>query len=100
MLSNSEISILKNAAQQKNIQIYIPPSIKQQNYVHRDKFMKILSYLRICCSIIQESQQASTNDKGIKHRSNPYFISLLKSLFEYDPEWWQQCEISINGKNY
>jgi hypothetical protein len=45
-----------------------------------------------------ESQQEKTNDKGRKDRSNPYFISLLKSLFEYDSEWWQKCEITINGK--
>ncbi|WP_339378550.1 hypothetical protein [Calothrix sp. NIES-2100] len=25
-------------------------------------------------------------------------MSLLKSLFEQDPEWWQKCEITLNGR--
>lgn len=98
MAKLTEINLQQRVAQQNNIQIYIPSSTKQNNYTHRAKLLEILSYLRVCCSIMPESQPETTNIQGRKHRSNPYFISLLKSLFEYDPEWWQKCEININGK--
>ncbi|BAY27124.1 hypothetical protein NIES2100_69450 [Calothrix sp. NIES-2100] len=98
MSAQNKINILKKTVNQNTIQSDLSFGIKGNHFAQKAHLMKLVAYLRIYASIMQESQQQQTNDRQRKHRSHNYFMSLLKSLFEQDPEWWQKCEITLNGR--
>ena len=61
-----------------------------QNIPHR---LKAISYLRICCSAMKKLHYFPSNHQWSKSQKTPY-LSLLKSLSQRDPQWWNHCQVS------
>ena len=61
-----------------------------QNIPHR---LKAISYLRICCSAMKKLDYFPSSHQWSKYQKTPY-LSLLKSLSQRDPQWWNHCQVS------
>ncbi|MBW4554414.1 MAG: hypothetical protein KME59_00455 [Trichormus sp. ATA11-4-KO1] len=98
MLTEAEGNVSKSIAREgKTPQQQIQSARQLLLGTPNPELLRIVSYLRICCSVMEIDYLQALTEKGDKLRETPYFISLLKSLFEYDPEWWQNCKVSADG---
>lgn len=56
------------------------------------EWLNMVSYLRIVCSVMQ---------RELKGNAEQYpkitYSKLMKSLLEYDTEWWKQCTVTAQG---
>ncbi len=79
------------AAQQQLI--FAQQKLLDPNIPHR---IKVLSYIRICCTIIVIFRQLGLCVVPTLNFKTPY-ISLLSALYQRDIEWWNQCSVTETG---
>lgn len=59
--------------------------------------LKTITYIRICCSAMKKLDYFPSSDRESNDRKTPY-LSLLKSLSQKDPQWWNKCQVTYEGR--
>lgn len=89
--------MLQTTIKDKTIEKQLEAARQKLQSHHSPRLLRVISYLRICCSAMQKIYLHESKGKESEHRVSPY-LSLLKSLSEYDTEWWKKCEITARGE--
>lgn len=56
--------------------------------------IRILSYLRICCTLLDNAQHAADADDIYL----PSYVELLNQLCQISLRWWELCYVTDQGK--
>ena len=58
---------------------------------------RLLSYVRICSSVLRAANPGPGDDAATPAWSSPY-LTLLGALARRDPEWWTHCQVTPAGR--